>query len=228
MRHTMRILFALLLLMQPLSLLAHEDVDHYDRIKLSASAQTQVENDTIIATLYSQEEGSDAAQLATIVNRRIKAAVELVKQHDAIKLQTNSYSTTPVYNKNKITAWRVRQSIRLESRDMPLVSQLLGELQKTLALQDINFAVSPELKNKTDNALIAEALDRFEGRAKIITQKLRRRNYRIVDINVSTSGGHYPRRQYESTVMASSMRAPLIEGGEQTLQVSVSGQIEME
>ena len=227
-RLTMKFLIVPLLFVLPAFAVAHETTDHYDRVHLSASAQTQIENDTVIATLYAQEEGSDAVQLANLVNKRINEAIVLVKQHDAIKLQTNNYSTSPVYHKNKITGWRVRQSVRLESQDMTLISGVLGDLQQTLALEGISFAVSPELKNSTDDGLIGEALMVFEKRAKNITQQLGRKNYKIVDINVSTSANHFARRNYEVAVMASKVAAPSIEGGEKTIQVTITGQIELE
>mgnify|MGYP001827440061 FL=1 len=227
-RLTMKFLIVPLLFVLPAFAVAHETTDHYDRVHLSASAQTQIENDTVIATLYAQEEGSDAVQLANLVNKRINEAIVLVKQHDAIKLQTNNYSTSPVYHKNKITGWRVRQSVRLESQDMTLMSGVLGDLQQTLALEGISFAVSPELKNSTDDELIGEALKVYEKRAKNITQQLGRKNYKIVDINVSTSANHFARRNYEVAVMASKVAAPSIEGGEKTIQVTITGQIELE
>ncbi len=224
----MKFLILPLLIALPMLTIAHESTDHYDRVTLSASAQTQVENDTFIASLYAQEEGSDAIQLASIVNKRISEAIKLVKPHDAIKVQTKSYNTTPVYSKNKITGWRVRQTIRLESQDMTLMSRILGELQATLSLQEINFTVSPELKNSTDDELIGKALKVFEQRAKNITRQLRRKNFKIVDINVSTTANHYSRRNYEAAVMSSKAAAPSIESGEQTIQVTISGQIEMD
>lgn len=213
----------------PAIVAAHEAADHYDRVHLSASAQTRVQNDIAIATLYAQEEGSDAAGLSDRVNTRISEAVTLVKQHDAVQLQTSSYSTSPVYHSNKISGWRVRQSIRLESRDMALLSNLVGELQQTLNLQSLGFAVSPELKNSTDDELINEALKVFEQRAKNITQQLGRRDFRIVDIKIGDSVDHYPRRSFEAAVMSSDrVAAPSIESGEQTLEITVSGQIELE
>jgi predicted secreted protein len=213
----------------PVAAPAHEESDHYDRVHMSASAQTRVQNDIAIATLYAQEEGSDAAALANMVNTRINEAVELVRQHDAIRLQTSAYNTSPVYHKNKITGWRVRQSIRLESRDITLLSDLAGKLQQSLNLQEISFAVSPELKNSTDDQLIKEALQVFEQRAKSITQQLGRRNFKIVEINVGNSVDHYPRRHYEAALISpGKVAAPSIESGEQTLKITVSGQIEME
>jgi predicted secreted protein len=228
MNYIIKPLILSLLFLAPALAVAHEADDHYDRVHLSASAQAQVESDTVIVMLYAQEEGSDAAQLADIVNERISNAIKLVKKHDAIKLQTSSYSTSPVYQKNKITGWRVRQNLRLESQDMTLISKLLGDLQQTVALQEMSFAVSPGLKSRTDDALIADALKVFEQRAGNITKQLGRKNYKIVDIDVSTSANHYPGRKYEFAAMASDVASPSIEAGEQTLQVTVSGQIEME
>jgi len=137
----MKLLIVPLFFLLPVLASAHEHTEHYDRVHLNASAQTQIENDTVIATLYAQEEGSDSIQLADLVNNRVSKAIQLVKQHDDIKLQTSSYSTSPIYHNNKITGWRVRQSIRLESQDMTLMSEVLGSLQQTLSLQGINFAV---------------------------------------------------------------------------------------
>ena len=111
---------------------------------------------------------------------------------------------------------------------MTLMSGVLGDLQQTLALEGISFAVSPELKNSTDDELIGEALKVYEKRAKNITQQLGRKNYKIVDINVSTSANHFARRNYEVAVMASKVAAPSIEGGEKTIQVTITGQIELE
>ncbi len=222
--------FAVLpLLMLPVIAAGHEPVDHYDRVQLSAAAQAQVDNDTVVATLYAQEEGSDTAQLAAIVNDRINAAIALVKQHKAIKIRTSGYTTSPVHHKSKITGWRVRQTLRLETQEMTLMSSVLGSLQQTLALQGLNFTVSPELKNATDDELIVQALKVFDQRANLVTGQLGRKNYRIVDINVSTTARPYQRPLYDSAVMAASkVAAPVLEAGEQTLQVTVSGQIELE
>ncbi len=213
----------------PMLATAHDANDHYDRVNLSATAQTQVENDIVIAVLYTEEQGRDPVLLADLVNQRIGEAIKQVKRHNEIKLQTNSYTTHPIYNNNKITGWRVRQSIRLESRGMALMSILLGDLQQSLSLQQVSFAVSPELKNTTDDRLIAEALQVFEQRANNIIRQLGRRDYKIVDLDIGTTTNQAVPRHFEMATMSSSrMAAPAIEGGEQTLQVIVNGQIEME
>ncbi|MBT8119706.1 MAG: SIMPL domain-containing protein [Gammaproteobacteria bacterium] len=208
---------------------AHEDETHYDRIQLSVSATAQLENDTMVATVSAQEEGSQAAQLSTLVNQRIRNALELVKKHPQIKHQTNAYSSNPIYNKNKITGWRVSQSLRLESSNMALMSDVLGKLQADLALQSMQFTVSPASKDKQDELLIDEALEAFSKRAQQVVNKLGRRNYKIVDINISTSGGRGIRPQYQMRAMAMDAESsPAISAGEQTVTVTVSGKIELE
>ena len=206
---------------------AHDVETFYDRVQLSASASTEVENDTVIATLYAEAEGTDAARLSSEVNTKIHWALEQVKKHSGIKSQSQSYTTSPVYRNNKIWGWRVRQAIRLESRDMVLMSEQLGELQQKLALQGMQFAVSTERKDEADNELIKQAMRAFENRARLVTDQLRRKNYRIVNINIATSGRPVLQRQYAMRAMVAES-SPAVEAGEQTLQVTVSGEVELE
>lgn len=209
--------------------MAHDDETHYDRIHLSVSATAQLENDTMVATVSAQEEGSQAAELSALVNQRIRNALELVKKHPQIKHQTNAYSSNPIYNNNKISGWRVSQSLRLESSDMALMSEVLGKLQSDLALQSMQFTVSPASKNKQDEKLIDEALEAFSARALQVVKKLERRNYKIVDINISTSGAIGVRPQYQMRAMAMDAESsPAVSAGEQTVTVTVSGNIELE
>ena len=209
---------------------AHNDETHYDRIHLSVSASAQIENDTMVATVYAQEEGGQAAELSGIVNKRIRRGLDLVKTHPEIKHQTNTYSSNPIYSNNKIKGWRVSQSLRLESQDMTLMSDVLGKLQSDLALQSMQFTVSPESKNQQDENLIDKALQAFEKRAQQVVKKLGRKNYKIVDINISTSGARGIRPQYQmrAMVMDATESAPAISAGEQTVSVTVSGNIELE
>lgn len=209
---------------------AHEHETHYDRIHLSVSASAQLENDTMVATVYAQEEGSKAAELSNIVNQRIRRALDLVKTHPEIKHQTNTYSSRPIYSNKKIKGWRVSQSLRLESKDMTLMSDVLGKLQSDLALQSMQFTVSPDSKNQQDEKLIDKALQAFEKRAQQVVKKLGRKNYKIVDINISTSGLRGVRQQYpmRAMTMDAAESAPAISAGEQTVSVTVSGNIELE
>ena len=226
-----RLLPWLAMLCLPLVVWAGDEPVHYDRVSLSASASGRVDNDTIIASLYAQEEGSETALLADRVNQRIRWGVEQVKQHDELKVQTQSYNTYPIYDKGRVTGWRVRQSFRIESRNMALVSKLLGTLQSRLALESISFGVSPKQRQQSENGLIEDALAAFERRAKLIARSLHKSGYRIVRINVNTSGGGYhpqPRMMMAKSAAMADVAPPSVEAGESRLTVSVNGEIELQ
>ena len=215
---------------------AHEEVINYNQISLQASASAEVENDTMIVSLYAQEEGSKVVVLSNRVNEKINRALEKLKQYKKIKVETESYSTTPVYSKNQIIAWRVKQSIQLESKDMSLMSEVLGELQQQLKLNGISFDISRDKREQQTQVLIDQALTVYNKRATQIANKLRQHSnkqgsYKIVNMNISTSAGVSRYKVRASSVMmaeAASTVAPEMARGDQTLTVRVSGTIELE
>ena len=201
----------------------------YDRVSLSAAAESEVPNDLLTAVLFAQREGSEASRLAQEVNRAIDWGVEEAKKVPRVKVRTLEYRTHPVYNKQTLSGWRVRQSIRLESADASLLSELVGRLQKRLSVDSIAYKLSPERRRQAENELIERALAAFTERAKLIAKQLGRPEYRLVKVDVNT-GGTVPRPIYRTSAMA--MRAdaappPAIEPGTQTVQVQVNGTIEL-
>lgn len=224
------VVFALAFLLS-CNVYAHDDVLNYNQISLEASASAEVENDTMIASLYAQEEGSKATVLSNRVNHNINWALEKLKQYKNIKVETESYSTQPVYNKSQIIAWRVKQSIRLESKEMSLMSEVLGELQQQLKLGGISFDVSPEKREEQNRVLIDQALTAYSNRALQIANKLKSDRYKIVTMNVSTStnAGQYRHRPATAMMAEAAVSiTPEVAKGDQTLMVRVSGTIELE
>ncbi|HHJ34888.1 MAG TPA: DUF541 domain-containing protein [Gammaproteobacteria bacterium] len=207
---------------------AHEAAKTYNQVSLEVSSSADVDNDTMIASMYVQEEGSSAAALSNEVNRKINWALERLKQYRSIEVETENYTTSPVYNKNQIISWRVRQSIKLESKDMPLMSEVLGDLQGQLKLNGISFDVSQSKRESQTKILIDKALAAFTERASQIANTLRYGDYKIVNIHVSTSGSS-PRYQSRSmSVMSEAKVAPEFSAGDKTLSVRVSGSIELD
>lgn len=212
------------------SAVADDDVPlTYDRVDLSASARQQVPNDTLVAILFREMEGPGAAALAEEVNKAVAEAIKRIKQVPGIQVQTLDYQTLPVYQKERITAWRVRQSIRLETRDVAKLGTLLGEIQQRLNLQSIGYSVSPERLKEVEDRLIPQALKDFQQRAELVSRELGRSRYRIVALRVETAGP--PQRPAFMAARAAPMEAAApvpIEAGEQKLTVNVNGTIELQ
>jgi len=209
-----------------------EDIN-YNQIELNARAQQHVDNDIMIVSLYAQEQGSVAADAARDVNAKINAALGYLKGYPAIKVETDNYSTTPVYNKSQLIGWRVKQSIVLESKQLTVMSDVIGELQKSLKLSGIEFDVSREKRELVTKSLIDKALSAYQERADQVVKKLGGNGYKIVKINISTSGAEsQPRRNIGRVMYAESSMAastpPHMDSGDSLLSVMVHGTIELD
>lgn len=202
----------------------------YDRIHLSATANEEVDNDTLSAVLYHQLEGEKAEVLADKVNKTIGWGVKQAKAVSGIKVQTLDYQTNPIYRKQRLTGWRVRQSIRLESLEWGKLSTLIGELQKRLSLQHIGYTVSTQRRKETEERLITQAIEAFSQRANLITNALGRSKYRLVEMRVG--GGGLPPIQRDARprlmMMEAKVAAPTLEPGSRTISVNASGTIELQ
>ena len=222
----------LLLMFAASDLSAHDNTLYYNQVSLDASATAEVDNDTMIVSMYAQQESHNAREASDKVNQKINWAIAEAKANPEIEIKTESYTTSPVYNKSQIVAWRVRQSITLKSKDMTGLSQLLGSLQRQVNLNSVGFDVSRESREQYTEQLIDEALAAFEKRAGQVAGKLKGGNYRIVNMNISTSGSQHNRPYMAMRAMAAESVAydvaPQTEGGKSNLTVRVSGTIELQ
>ena len=199
-------------------------------VELSAEAGGAAANDLAVAVLYAERSGTSAAAVAREVNRDIAAALELARAQGAVKVQSGNVSTWPVYGKDgqgRITAWRMRSELRLESTDTAAMSELVGKLQETLALAHLTMEPAPETRRKAVADVTVDALRAFEARAKLIADTLGRR-YRIAHLTVGDHGLQPPPMpRMRAAVMAAEAAPAPLEGGESRVSVHVSGRIEL-
>ncbi len=210
---------------------AHDAAPTFDRVSFRVSATSEVDNDTLVVVMYHERNGQHPTSMADDVNRTIAWAVEVARQSSGIKVQTLQYRQEPVYRNQSISSWKVRQSIRLESNDVTALSRLVGELQERLSVASLRYTISPEVRRAVEDELITLALGRFGRRGKLIADELGRSDYRIVTMDVATSGGSLaPVRMRAVSAMAEGSRvtAPTLEPGVQSVTVQVSGTIELE
>jgi len=201
----------------------------YDRVDLSASAQREVPNDLLIAIVYAEVENNDQARAANEVNEAIRWAADRARSVNGVSLQTQQYTTRPVYaNDRRIVGWVARQSLRLESGDAQLLGSLIGDLQSRVAIQSLSSSLSPAAREAAEESLIAEALAQFRQRAQLITDELGRDGYRLVHINIGSAGGFFPVQYEAGMARTMAVAAPEIEAGNQTVTVSVNGTIELD
>lgn len=229
----MRLFYALALVaftLAPLCARAQTVAEPYNTVELQAEASREIANDTLSAVLYTEASDANPAQLASTLNRAGNDALKLAADAKAVRARSGGSNSYPVYDRNqKLTGWRGRTEIRLDSRDFQAASGLIARLQSQMQLSSISFSASTETRKSTENDLIAEALKAFRARADIVRQALGGKSYKLRRIAINTSGSAPPPRPMMRMAAASAeVAAPQFEGGLSTVTVSVSGTVEVE
>lgn len=205
----------------------------YNQVDLQAEVSREVANDLMNATLFAEANDPSAAQVATQLNRITADALKTAGEFKTIKARSGFTNTFPVYDRaGKLTGWRGRSEIRLESKDVAAMSTLIGRLQSSMQLAGVSFTVSPEVRRQVQNELITEAVAAFRDRADIATKALGGRSYKIRRVSLNTGGfipGPRPMMAERAAAPASaSVPPPSFEGGTSMVQVNANGSIEVE
>ena len=222
--------FILALLLAPLAAAAQAPETLFNLVGLNAQAEREIPNDLLTATLAAEAEGADPAQLADGVNRATQRALAGALAYKTVKTQSAGYQTIPVYDKNRVVRWRVRQELRLESADFAAATDLIGKLQANLVVAGLTLSVSGEARRKAENALIAEALAAFEERARVVRDAMKAKGYRVRDLQISP-GGAAPRPMLAMAARAmssESLAQPVVEPGSTRILITVSGTIQLQ
>lgn len=202
----------------------------FNVVNLDASATAEVPVDTLTITLFTEEQGPDATELATRANQRLEQALARAKAETGVEARSGSYMTNPVYDKaSQVVGWRIRAEVILESRDFKAAGALATRLQPTMKLASMAFSLSRQAREKAEATLLIEALNRYQAKAQVIAKTLGFPGFTLSQIAVNSDGPPPPRPVFRGMAMAASADAappPIpMEGGKNTVSVSVSGSV---
>ncbi|MDE2441094.1 MAG: SIMPL domain-containing protein [Betaproteobacteria bacterium] len=198
-------------------------------IDLSAEASRPAANDMVRASIYSEANGSNPADLARQINGNIAEALKVIREKKSVTVKTSSQSTYPIYTQSrKIEGWRMRSELLIESEDFGAVSELLGRLQQMrLAVGDILQMPAPETRHQAEDEAMREAIRAFQNRAAVVGEQLGK-GWKIKLMRINQGGGMpVPLARGRAAMMAAEAAPAPVEPGESTITTSVSGQIEL-
>lgn len=206
---------------------------HYNQISLRAEASQEVARDLMIVTLYTEEQNTDPAKLAAAVSTTLNKAIDQAKQVKDITLRQGSRNSYPIYDGKgqKITGWRERAELRLESADFAALSKLTGELLTDMKMGGMDFAISTATRQSSEDALLKDAVNAFKARAQLATEALGGKGYKIVSLNFNTNGYPQPFMRAPMMMKSGSMDAesvtPEVEAGTSKVSMTADGAIEV-
>jgi predicted secreted protein len=201
-------------------------------LSLSAQASAQVPQDVVDITLFYEQEATDPSSLTNTLNQRADAALREARGVEGVTAKSGSFSVYPSTDRDgKISAWRGRTEVVLESHDFAAASKLAGKMSSSMQVGSVAFSLSPEAQRNAEQKLVTQAIDSFRKQAQTAAQGFGYSNFTIREVNIGR-GGVQPRpvMMMQSRVMAADakMAAPIaMEAGTSTVTVDVNGSVQM-
>jgi len=168
-------------------------------VTLSASDQKKVTQDLLVASLRIENDGKDSRKVQDIINKAMKAAVDLAKAEPAIKVGTSGYtvysydpnpSPTPLSNAEarKRMVWKGSQTIDLQSKDSQKILDIVAKIQDMgFVMNGLNYMLSPELAEAQRDDLLVGALKKIQAKAQLVAKTLGKTGYEIGELTIDGS-----------------------------------------
>ncbi|MBC8749648.1 MULTISPECIES: SIMPL domain-containing protein [Paraburkholderia] len=200
-------------------------------LSLNAQASAEVPQDEVEITLFYEQEASEPSSLTSTLNERADAALQKARGVSGVTARSGAFSIFPSTDRDgRISAWRGRTEVVLESRDFAAASKLAGQMASIMQVGNVRFSLSPEAQRAAEQRLSGEAIKSFREQAASSSQAFGFSGYSIREVNVNHSGAMpRPMMMMSARAMgADAKSSPLsLEGGTSTVTVNVSGSVQM-
>lgn len=200
-------------------------------LSLSAQASAEVPQDVVTITLFYEQEANDPASLTATLNQRADAALQKAKGVANVSARSGQFSIYPSTDRDgRISAWRGRTEVVLESHDFEAASKLAGDISSIMQVGNVQFSLSPEAQRAAEQKLSGEAIASFREQATAAARAFGYSSYSIREVNVGHAGVPRPMMLMSARAMSADAKAapPMpLEGGTSTVTVNVNGSVQM-
>ncbi|MGO4330843.1 SIMPL domain-containing protein [Cupriavidus sp. 2TAF22] len=198
-------------------------------LALAAQAATDVPTDVVHLTLAAEQEGAEPGAISSALSAKAKQVIEQARRTSGVQAESGGFSINPSTDRNgRISTWRGRAEVILQSRDFTAVSKLAGQLSSQMQVQSIAFSLSREARQAAEAKLTEQAVASFRGKADATTKLFGYSSYSIREVQVGDVGAvqPVPRMYAAKAMMADSAPVP-VEGGKAQVTVTVNGSVQM-
>ncbi|MEO6018545.1 MAG: SIMPL domain-containing protein [Polaromonas sp.] len=201
--------------------------------QLSASGSVEVQQDLLSISLTTTASGTDAGAVQTQLKQALDSALTQARQAalpGLMDVRTGNFSLYPRYGKDgKINGWQGSTELVLEGKDFPRITGTAGKIQ-SMTMGGVSFALSREQRAKVEGDAQAQAIERFKAKAAEIARAFGFAGYSLREVTINANDqGYTPRpRVMAMQAKAEMADAPIpVEAGKSTVQVTVSGSVQM-
>lgn len=205
----------------------------YNRVSLGTEAARMVENDRMEIRFAAHAEDPDPLRVAEILNQAMEKALALITDRNGVDAGTGQYRIQPVYGKStfggarQIEHWQGYQQLTLSGTDRQQLRDLAAQAQRHLVIEGMGFSVSPDLRERTEDALLEPAIAKLREKATKVRKALGKSGYKWVHLNIGRNGAP-PVNVMRAPVQATrALSAPAVAAGNSRVVMSVSAVIEL-
>ncbi|MEY4752760.1 MAG: hypothetical protein RJA44_435 [Pseudomonadota bacterium] len=203
-------------------------------VRLSASASIEIPKDWLSITLQASRDGTELAQVQKQLKQSIDAALNDARAQarpGELEVRSGPFNVSPRYGRDgRINGWQGSAELLLEGRDVPALAALAGRLGG-LAITGSNYSISRQARERVENELQAEAVQKFRARAAELARQFGASGYTIGEVTVqSAEEGLRPMPMMRALAVSAAPMdaAPLpTEAGKGLLSASVQGSIQL-
>lgn len=201
--------------------------------QLSANASVDVAQDLMVLNMSTTRDGADASAVQTQLKAALESALTDAKKAanpGRLDVKTGQFSLSPRYGREgKINGWQGTVEMVMEGRDFEKISSTAGKIQ-TLTVAGVSFSLSRELRARVQTEAQAQAIANYKIQAEAIAKGFGFAGYtlREITVNANDIGQPFRPRQMAMESRAAMADAPVpVEAGKSTVQVTVSGSVQL-
>jgi predicted secreted protein len=198
-------------------------------ISVTAQSTATVPNDRLHAWFRVEVDNPSAAAAAADVNQRVARILAKLKALPEAQTSTSGYTSQQIVEKGKPSRWRVTQTIKVEGGDFAAIGDAAGRLQAEdgAVLSGLSFAVSEELRKRTQDAITQQAIAAWRARAEAAAKGFGAPAWRPGRVQIQAGDGPRPYPMFRAGAEMAMAAAPApvpLEAGSTDVTVSVTGE----
>ncbi|MES2978256.1 MAG: SIMPL domain-containing protein [Pseudomonadota bacterium] len=201
-------------------------------VQLSATGSAEAQQDFLTISLSTTREGPDAQAVQAQLKAALDSALAEAKaqaQPGQLDVRTGNLALFPRYAKDgRINGWQGSAELILQGRDIPRIAATAGRVQ-SLVVRQVSFSLSREQSARLEADAQSQAIEKFKIKAADIARGFGFRGFalRELSINTNDNGGPRPRMVAMEAKAVGNDAAVPVEAGKATVQVVVSGSVQM-
>ena len=202
-------------------------------VQLSASGVVEVQQDLLVLTLHATRDGKDAAEVQAQLRQALEAALAQARmgaEPGAMEVRTGQFNLQHRYGTaGQIAGWQGRAELVLEGRDFGRITATAARVG-AMVIGQVGFGLSRSERTRAEQEARAEAIGNFKTQASELSQAFGFAGYSLREVSVSSHSsapGPRPRMMLMDAKAASAQGQIGVEAGKSTVEVTVSGSVQM-